>query len=40
MDKQRPYYAQTVTHIIPLADDEPWFAQWYGEWQQHFRQLA
>ncbi len=39
-DKQRPYYAQTVTHIVPLAADKPWFAGWYASWQQQFRDLG
>jgi GTP pyrophosphokinase len=39
-DRQRSYYAQTVTHIVPLASTEPWFARWYAEWQADFADLA
>jgi guanosine-3',5'-bis(diphosphate) 3'-pyrophosphohydrolase len=39
-DRQRAYYAQTVTHIVPLAAGEPWFAAWYADWQAEFADLA
>jgi guanosine-3',5'-bis(diphosphate) 3'-pyrophosphohydrolase len=39
-DRQRAYYAQTVTYIIPLAAGEPWFAAWYADWQAEFADLA
>jgi guanosine-3',5'-bis(diphosphate) 3'-pyrophosphohydrolase len=39
-DQQRAYYAQTVTHIVPLAATEPWFAAWYADWQAEFADLA
>jgi guanosine-3',5'-bis(diphosphate) 3'-pyrophosphohydrolase len=39
-ERQRSYYAQTVTHIVPLAATEPWFARWYADWQQEFADLA
>ncbi|MDL4776066.1 HD domain-containing protein [Actinomadura xylanilytica] len=38
-DFQRRYYAETVTYILPLAADEPWFAQWYAAWRGHFAHL-
>ena len=38
--KQSSYYTETVTYIVPLAATRPWFAQWFGEWQQHFAHLA
>jgi (p)ppGpp synthase/HD superfamily hydrolase len=38
--RQRAYYAQTVTHIVPLAGDEPWFAGWYEQWQLELGDLA
>jgi guanosine-3',5'-bis(diphosphate) 3'-pyrophosphohydrolase len=38
--RQRAYYAQTVTHIVPLAAGEPWFAAWYGQWQLELADLA
>jgi guanosine-3',5'-bis(diphosphate) 3'-pyrophosphohydrolase len=39
-DRQRAYYAQTVTYIVPLAAGEPWFAAWYAGWQAEFTDLA
>jgi guanosine-3',5'-bis(diphosphate) 3'-pyrophosphohydrolase len=39
-DRQRAYYAQTVTYIVPLAAGEPWFADWYAAWQAEFADLA
>jgi guanosine-3',5'-bis(diphosphate) 3'-pyrophosphohydrolase len=39
-DRQRAYYTQTVTYIIPLAAGEPWFAAWYAGWQAEFADLA
>ncbi|MFG2002447.1 HD domain-containing protein [Spirillospora sp. NPDC048911] len=38
-DKQRSYYAETVTYILPLAAADPWFARWYGEWRERFAHL-
>jgi (p)ppGpp synthase/HD superfamily hydrolase len=38
--RQRSYYAQTVTHIIPLAAGEPWFAAWYGQWRHELADLG
>jgi (p)ppGpp synthase/HD superfamily hydrolase len=40
LGKQRTYYAQTVTHIVPLAAGEPWFAGWYSQWQLELADLA
>ena len=31
---------QTVTHIVPLAKADPWFARWYAAWQRDFADLA
>ncbi len=39
-DRQRYYFAQTVTHIVPLAAKDPWFARWYAAWQRDFADLA
>lgn len=39
-DRQRAYYAQTVTHIVPLAAAEPWFAAWYANWEAEFADLG
>ncbi len=38
--RQRAYYAQTVTYIVPLAARVPWFARWYAQWQDEFADLA
>ncbi|WP_131742574.1 HD domain-containing protein [Actinomadura roseirufa] len=38
-DFQRRYYAETVTYILPLAADEPWFAAWYAAWRERFAHL-
>lgn len=38
--KQRSYYQETVAAIVPLAQDHPWFRDWYAAWQQHFAHLA
>jgi (p)ppGpp synthase/HD superfamily hydrolase len=38
--KQRSYYAQTVSYILPLAQNFPWFARWYAAWQRDFEDLA
>ncbi|HXL95600.1 MAG TPA: HD domain-containing protein [Streptosporangiaceae bacterium] len=40
-DKQRTYYAQTVTYIMPLAQKaDPWFSQWFAAWQADFADLG
>ncbi len=39
-ERQRAYYAQTVTHIVPLTAAQPWFAAWYAEWAADFADLA
>ena len=39
-ERQRYYFAQTVTYIVPLAAMDPWFAQWYAAWQQDFADLG
>ncbi|MCP9967359.1 HD domain-containing protein [Actinomadura madurae] len=38
-DFQRRYYAETITYIIPLAEDEPWFRDWYSSWRRRFAHL-
>lgn len=38
--KQREYYAQTVTYIVPLAASRGWWASWYASWQEAHRDLA
>ena len=37
--RQREYYAQTVTYIMPLAASRNWFATWYASWQEEHRDL-
>ncbi|HEY7011672.1 MAG TPA: HD domain-containing protein [Streptosporangiaceae bacterium] len=39
-DQQRSYYEQTVSHIVPLAAGQPWFAAWYADWQAELSDLA
>lgn len=38
-DFQRRYYRETVTHILPLAAEEPWFAAWYDDWRRRYSHL-
>lgn len=38
--RQREYYAQTVTYIIPLAESRDWWDGWYATWQAEHRDLA
>jgi len=38
--KQREYYTQTVTYIVPLAASRGWWALWYASWQEAHRDLA
>jgi (p)ppGpp synthase/HD superfamily hydrolase len=38
--RQRAYYAQTIEHIVPLAEGEPWFRYWYASWRAEFADLA
>ena len=40
LPKQRQYYAETVTYIIPLAAQREWWAAWYSSWQRAHRDLA
>jgi (p)ppGpp synthase/HD superfamily hydrolase len=39
-DRQRSYYAQTVAYIVPLSAADPWFADWYRNWQAAHEDLA
>jgi (p)ppGpp synthase/HD superfamily hydrolase len=39
-EKQRSYYAETLRSIVPLAQDHPWFREWYSTWQNKFQNLA
>ncbi|WP_336206104.1 HD domain-containing protein [Nonomuraea sp. LPB2021202275-12-8] len=34
---QRRYHRETVTHIVPLAASEPWFAAWYAAWRTRWQ---
>ena len=38
--RQREYYAQTVTYIMPLAATRDWFATWYASWQAEHQDLG
>ena len=38
-ERQRYYFAQTVTYIVPLAAMDPWFERWYAAWRQDFADL-
>jgi len=38
--KQREYYAQTMTYIMPLAESRDWFDSWYASWQEEHRDLG
>jgi len=40
LPRQREYYAQTVTYIMPLAASRNWFGTWYASWQAEHRDLA
>jgi hypothetical protein len=40
LPKQREYYAQTVSYIVPLAASRGWWALWYASWQEVHRDLA
>jgi GTP pyrophosphokinase len=39
-DFQRRYYAETVTYLVPLAAQEPFFGPWYESWRREFAYLA
>ncbi|XRQ05709.1 HD domain-containing protein [Actinomadura welshii] len=38
-DFQRRYYAETMTYIVPLAEPEPWFRDWYAAWRRRYAHL-
>ncbi len=40
LPKQRQYYAETVTYIMPLAAQREWWADWYASWQRAHQDLA
>jgi (p)ppGpp synthase/HD superfamily hydrolase len=40
LPKQREYYAQTRTYILPLAASRGWWALWYASWEEAHRDLA
>ena len=40
LPRQREYYAQTVSYIVPLAASRPWWALWYASWQEAHVDLA
>jgi guanosine-3',5'-bis(diphosphate) 3'-pyrophosphohydrolase len=34
--KRAAYYAETVRHVLPLAERSPYFRERFGEWAAHF----
>ena len=40
LPRQREYYAQTVSYIIPLAEARDWWAAWYAAWREEHRDLG
>jgi guanosine-3',5'-bis(diphosphate) 3'-pyrophosphohydrolase len=40
LDRQREYYAQTVSYVMPLAEARGWWGHWYATWQEEHRDLA
>jgi guanosine-3',5'-bis(diphosphate) 3'-pyrophosphohydrolase len=40
LPKQRQYYAETVTYIMPLAAQREWWADWYAGWQRAHQDLG
>jgi len=40
LPKQREYYAQTVSYIIPLAEARDWWDVWYAAWRKEHQDLA
>lgn len=40
LPKQREYYAQTVTYIMPLAAARAWWPDWYATWQEAHQDLG
>lgn len=40
LPRQREYYAQTVSYIIPLAETRDWWSVWYAAWRMEHRDLA
>jgi len=38
--RQRAYYAQTVSYIMPLAEARGWWGQWYAIWREEHRDLG
>jgi guanosine-3',5'-bis(diphosphate) 3'-pyrophosphohydrolase len=40
LPKQRDYFAQTRTYILPLAASRGWWALWYASWEEAHSDLA
>ena len=38
LPRQREYYAQTVSYIIPLAEARDWWGVWYAAWRKELRE--
>ena len=39
LDRQREYYAQTVSYVMPLAEAREWWGDWYANWRKEHRDL-
>jgi len=35
--KRADYYAETVTHFLPLAEGRPFYEHWYAFWREKHR---
>jgi (p)ppGpp synthase/HD superfamily hydrolase len=35
--KRASYYAETVTHFLPLAEGHPYYELWYAAWREKYR---
>jgi guanosine-3',5'-bis(diphosphate) 3'-pyrophosphohydrolase len=40
LPRQRAYFAQTRTYILPLAASRRWWAVWYASWEEAHSDLA
>lgn len=37
--KRASYYRETIDHILPLAENHPWFSRQFAQWKEAFRHL-
>jgi guanosine-3',5'-bis(diphosphate) 3'-pyrophosphohydrolase len=40
LDRQREYYAQTVSYVMPLAEAREWWGHWYAIWREEHQDLG